>query len=75
MNIFHGNLKAVEKFRLGILYLTYKVFGQVLIHNTITSSEKSQYMRDKMPFTVGQIIPIFHVLAQINFLSRPETSF
>jgi hypothetical protein len=56
--------KSVKKLGFGILNFAYKMFGQVFIHNTIAGSEKCQHVGYKMPLSVIEIKPVFHILTQ-----------
>src|SRR5579859_3565579 len=73
MNVFDGNLEAVEKFGFCVLYLGNKMLGQVLVNNAVAGCKKSQHVRDEMPLPVVKVGPVFQIMAQVNLLCRPET--
>ena len=72
MNIFYCDLKTIKKLGFGVLNLANKVLGQVFVDNTIAGGEEREDMGNEKPFSVVQVSPILHVLAQINLLGRPE---
>src|SRR5690606_4387849 len=75
MDVFNGNLKAIKKFGLGVLYFGHKVLGQVFAYNAIAGSKKGEYVFNKMAFTVIQVFPVGKSLAQVNFFGCPEAGF
>ena len=49
--------------------------NQVFIDNTIASGKEGQYMSNEMSFVGIQSIPMFQVLAQVNFFHGPKRGF
>ena len=63
MYILDGNLEAIKKLGFGVLYLGYKVLGQVFVHNSVTGGKKGQNVGDKMALPVIQVGPIAQIVA------------
>jgi hypothetical protein len=75
MNVLHHDLETVKELGFGILNLIDEVLGQVLIHDPIGGSKKSEDMFDEILFVLAQfVIPVTQVLMQIDLFCRPETS-
>src|SRR5690606_31737065 len=74
MDVFHRDLEPVEKFGLRILYFCYKVLSKVFVYDPIACSKEGQHVRNKMSFAISEVLPIGHVLSQVDFFRSPEAS-
>ncbi len=72
VDILHRDLETVEALGFGVLHFAEEVDRQVFVHDAVGSRKKGQNVRNKMPLVVGQVVPILHVLTQVDFLRRPE---
>ena len=63
MDILHYNLEAIEAASLDSSDLIREPFDQILIDNPVRSSDESEYMGDKVPLVVIQmVVPVVDVL-------------
>ena len=65
-------LAAVEELRLRPLNLTSEASRQILHHNPVRSSEESKNVLDKVTLIVRELLPVLHILAEVNLLRSPE---
>ena len=65
-------LATVEEFRLWPLDLAHETRGEILHDNPVTACEESEDILDKVALVIRELLPVCHVLAQVNFLGRPE---
>lgn len=73
MDILDHDLETVEAAGLRNLDLVREALQQILVHNAIGGSKEGQDVRDEVALIVRQLVlPIVHVLGEINFLSGPE---
>lgn len=73
MDILDHDLEAVEATSLWNLDLVREALQQILVHNAIGGSKESEDVRDEVALIVRQLVlPIVHVLGQIDLLSGPE---
>ena len=75
VNVFHGNLKAIEGPRLRNLNLRGELRCQVLQDNAIRGRKEGQDVLDEMLLALGQLHPVLAVLREVDLLSCPEGSF
>ena len=63
MDILHYNLEAIEAVSLSSLDLIREPFDQILVDNPVQSGDESEYMGDKVPLVVIQmVVPVMDVL-------------
>ena len=76
MDVLHHNLETVEELCLGVLHLSHKVFGEVLVHNAVGCSKKRQDVLDEVTLVIVELfIPVNNVCGQVNLLCRPKARF
>lgn len=72
MDVFHGDLEAVEAASFRDLDLGAELLGQVFHDDTIASGEEGEDVFDEM-FLVGvEFFPVSEVLNEIDFFGGPE---
>ena len=72
VNIFHCHLETVKGASFWKLNLTSKATCQILQDNAVGPCEKSEHMLKKMPFVVGEAIPVHHISLKIDLFGGPE---
>ena len=54
-------------------YLSGEILSQVLVHDAVGGREEREHRRDEVALLVVELLlPIFHVMAEINLFRRPE---
>ena len=67
------HLKSVEAARLGDLNLRGKALAEVLVDDPVRSRKEGENVLQEIPLVVVELlVPLLHVLAQINLLRGPE---
>ena len=74
MDILHGHLEPIEAPGLWDLNFSHEPLSEVLKNNTVRSSEKGKHVLDEVLLTFIELVPVFQILTEINFLSGPEAS-
>ena len=73
MDILDSDLEAVEAARLRPLDFGSKVLGEVLVDDAVRGREEREDRRDEVALLVVELLlPILHVMAEIDFFGRPE---
>mmetsp|Transcript_3386 Transcript_3386/g.7953 ORF Transcript_3386/g.7953 Transcript_3386/m.7953 type:complete len:458 (-) Transcript_3386:473-1846(-) len=72
VDVLHGALEAVERARLRQLHLVREVHVDVLQDNTVTPREEGEDVLHEVLFGVGELLPVGHVLRQVDLLRRPK---
>lgn len=76
VNILHHDLETVEASSLGDLNLATETLDKVLVHDTIRGSKESQDVGDEVSFIVVEsVVPVVHVLRQIDLFGSPKGGF
>lgn len=73
VDVLHHDLETVEASSLGNLNLSAKTLNQVLIDDTVRGGKECQDMGNEIFLVfIEAVVPVVHVLGQVNLLSRPE---
>ena len=73
VDVLHHNLKAVEASGLGGLHLGAETLDEVLVDDTVRSSEEGEDVRDEVALVVVElVVPIVKVLGEVDLFSGPE---
>lgn len=74
MDILHGHLEPIEAPGLWDLDFSHEPLSEVLKNNTVRSGEEGKHVLDEVLLTFIELVPVFQILTEINFLSGPEAS-
>ncbi len=74
MNSFHGILETIEEASNRGLNLLLETRGEILLNNPVRSRKEGKDLLDEELFILGELLPIFLILAEINLFDRPERS-
>lgn len=74
MDVFHGNVEAVETAGFGYLNFLAKSHHQVFILDAIAGASEGQHVRNEAPLHGLQDCPVLQVLGKRPLLSCPEGS-
>ena len=74
MDILHGHLEPIEAPGLWDLDLGHEPLSEVFKNNTVRSSEEGKHVLDEVLLTFIELVPVFQILTEINFLGGPEAS-
>jgi hypothetical protein len=74
MDILHGHLESIEAPGLWDLDLGHEPLSEVLKDNTVRGGKEGEHVLDEVLLTFVEFVPIFQILAKINFLGGPEAS-
>lgn len=74
MDAFYDILATVEELRLWTLHFARETHREILHDDAVAACEEADDILDKVAFIVGQLLPVLHVLREVNLLSRPEDS-
>mmetsp|Transcript_33811 Transcript_33811/g.82954 ORF Transcript_33811/g.82954 Transcript_33811/m.82954 type:complete len:368 (-) Transcript_33811:96-1199(-) len=72
VDVLDGDLEPVEGASLGHLDLLHEAHAEVLQHDAVGRREEGEDVADEVLLVVGQLLPVLHVVAQVNLLSGPE---
>jgi hypothetical protein len=72
MNALDRILKGVEEASHGAWSITLEPGRQILLDNTVGSSEEGENVLDKVLLVLCERVPIALIFGKINFLGRPE---
>lgn len=74
MNVLHGHLEPIEAPGLWDLNLRHEPLSKVLKNNTVGGSKKGKHMLDEVLLILVELVPVFQILTQVDFLGGPEAS-
>lgn len=75
MDVLDHDLESVEATSLRDLDLSTETLHQVLVDNTVRSSEESKDVRDEVALVIIQtVVPVVQVLRQVDLFGSPERS-
>lgn len=69
VDVFNGNLEAVESTGFWDLDFLHEAYAQVFEDNSVGGGKEGEDMRDEVLFTVVEGFPVNHVTAKVDFLS------
>ena len=73
MDVLHHDLETVEAASLRNLDLSAETLNEVLVDDTVGSSEESEHVGDEVALVIVEaVVPVVQILGQINLLSSPE---
>ena len=76
MDVFHHDLKAVEKLGFCVLYFRKEILGEIFIHDAVGCRKKGKDVFDKIALVIIElVIPINKVGCKVNFFSSPKAGF
>ena len=74
MDVLHGHLEPIEAPGLWDLDLGHEPLSEVLEDNTVRSGKEGKHVLDEVLLTLVELVPVFQILTQIDFLGGPEAS-
>ena len=75
MDVFNGNLKAIEASCFGDCDFGDEVVAQVFVDDSVGGSEECENVRDEVTFVGMEIVPIGGVSREIDLFRCPERCF
>lgn len=72
MDVFHGDLEAIETSCLWHLNFRAELLGKVLHNDSVTCGEEGQNVFDEVFFIGVQFLPVLEVLVEIDFIGSPK---
>eukprot|EP01052_Picozoa_sp_SAG31_P012441 SAG31_NODE_728_length_12522_cov_13.320534_8_plen_114_part_00 len=71
--LLHSDLKTVEEPRLRDLHFLGEALHKVLVDDAVSGGEEGQDMRDEMALVVVELVPIVHVVREVDLFRGPAS--
>mmetsp|Transcript_6944 Transcript_6944/g.16721 ORF Transcript_6944/g.16721 Transcript_6944/m.16721 type:complete len:243 (-) Transcript_6944:176-904(-) len=75
VDVLDGDLESVETSSLRRLKLSHEILGQILVDDSVGGGKEGKDVADEVALVVGELRPIGHVRAEIDFFRGPERGF
>ena len=74
VNVFDGDLEAVEAASFGHLHLLHEALDQVLVDDAVAGGEEGQHVRQEVALVLLERLPVGQIATQVHLLDGPEGS-